>query len=137
MALYLGADKPLPLVAWDESAPAFHVEELRPEVTAIRRQFDTPHVYYAAAHEGCACGFQLDVVPGFVDAEAPAKRESLRRLADYLETQLALGTTIKFLACWMGDEQRPPEHRRTVKVSDLRSDAFYFLELEASSFVAG
>ncbi len=135
MVLYIGAEEPLPLLAWDESSPAFHVQDLDSQVLAVRRQLAVPHVYYAGSHQGCGCGFQLGEYPDPNDEEAPANRESLRQLADYVEAQIAVGNRLQFFACWSGDEAAVAEHRRVVKVGDLRSDAFYFLEKEASCFV--
>jgi hypothetical protein len=134
MFVYLGADRPLPLLAWDEASPAFHVSELGANEVGVRAQFSFQHVYYAGSHECCGCGFQLGEVSELNAAEIPAKRESLRRLAEYIEAQLASGARVQFFACWSGDEASTPEHRGVVTLADLRGDKFAFLEKELSSF---
>ena len=135
--LYLASDAPLPLVPWDAGAPAFHVEELGAARSLVRGRFSLPHVYYAGAHEGCGCGFQLGEYPEFVDEDAPAKRESLRRLADYVDAALARGRQVQFFVCWAGDEDGPAAHHRVVTTRELRGESFWFLDGEASSFAAG
>lgn len=135
--LYLASDAPLPLVPWDASAPAFHVAELDPARQVVRARFSFPTVVYVGSHAGCGCGFQLGEYPDFVDEEAPAKRESLRRLADYVDARLALGGQLQFFLCWDGEEDCPAEIQRVVTTRALRGEAFWFLEGEASTFVAG
>jgi hypothetical protein len=135
LVLYIGAADPLPLIAWDAAAPAFHVTPLDLHCSAVRQQFSVPHVYYAGSHAGCGCGFQLgEYVDWAEDKDAPAKRDSLRRLADYVEAQIVRGNGVEFFACWSGDEASPPEHRRVLSVGELRGEFFYFLEKEASTF---
>ncbi|MBI5362461.1 MAG: hypothetical protein HZA53_04725 [Planctomycetes bacterium] len=135
--LYIASDVPLPLLPWDPGAPAFHVEELDAASQVVRERFTLPSAYYAGSHEGCGCGFQLGEYPDFVDEDAPAKRESLRQLADYVDAQHALGRQLQFFMCWAGDEECPPDSRRVVTTRELRGDSFWFLEGEASSFAAG
>lgn len=38
MAVYIGADVPLPIIKWDERTPSFHIEYLGEE-HVVRRQF--------------------------------------------------------------------------------------------------
>ena len=70
------------------------------------------------------------------DEETPLVRATLRKLADYVEEQMRRGNRISLFACWAGDEGAPAEHRRVVRLDDLRNGAFWFLEKEASTFAA-
>lgn len=139
MMVYLGASKPLRLVPWDSSKPAFHVTDLGPEFTeAVGDQLGTPFIYYAGAYEGCGCGFQYGQYPESreQDTESPQKREALLALRDYLGTGLADAPEIRVFACWAGDERRDSKHHRGLTPDDLLRDDFYFLEGELSAFRA-
>jgi len=63
MMVYIASDHELPLIEWNEDAPAFHVRELHEKEKAVRAQFTLPHIYYVGAHEGCGCGFQVGEYP--------------------------------------------------------------------------
>ena len=136
MVLYAGSDAPLPRIAWDPGAPAFHVADLDEAVAPVRSHFAHPHVAYVGSHEGCGCGFQLGEHAGFEDPEdVSRKRATLARLADYLDLRLDEGCSIAIYACWSGDESQSPEHRRTLTTHDLRGESFWFLERELSAVV--
>jgi hypothetical protein len=138
MMLYLGAEQPRPLVPWNEAVPAFHVQELHELDAGVRQQFAVPHVVFAGSHKGCGCGFRrgLEELAYDVGDDEPAVRETQCRLADYVEAQLQRGNRVSLFACWDGDQSSPPEHRRVVRLSDVRAGDFWFLEKEASTFAA-
>jgi hypothetical protein len=134
MVLYLGSDAPLPRVPWRDDAPGFHVQELGEHERPARARLPLPHVVYAGAHEGCGCGFQLGELPDPAhDEDAPARRASLRALADYVEARLRAGARVELYACWSGDEGEPVEHHRALSVADLRGDDFALVERERST----
>jgi hypothetical protein len=132
MMLYIGSDDALPLVPWDKAAPGFHVAELSPDLNDVRHQFSVAHVYYSGSHDGCGCGFQLGEYPDFEDDDAPAKRESLRRLAEYLDQQLAAGRKLELFACWAGGETSPPTYHRRLHSEDFTAERFFFNDGELS-----
>src|SRR5262245_30645264 len=114
-AVYLAASAPLRLVPWAEEAPAFYTELLRPEAKRVKVQFGQTHDYYAGSHEGCGCGFQRGEYPDSTDpAEQEKERKSLRELAAYLQEEAARVGTVQLYACWEGDEDAAPEHRRAL-----------------------
>ena len=82
-------------------------------------------------------GFQLGEYPEYADEEAPSKRESLRRLADYVDAALARGRVLHGFACWADEEGRPSGDRRVVTPRELRGDTFWFRLGEVVSFAAG
>ena len=135
MMVYVAADGPLRLIPWDESAPAFNTSVLAPDEERVRRQFGRTSVVYAGSYEGCACGFQLGQYPS--ESADPKEREdrrtSLRQFADYLRQELARVGTIELFACWDGDQEATPEHRRALTPSGLEDDGFFFLEKELST----
>ena len=51
LLVYIAADGPLPLIPWDERAPAFHVAEMSPTEPEVRPAFSKPSVYYLASHD--------------------------------------------------------------------------------------
>ena len=133
MVLYVAADRPLPLVAWDERDPAFHVTELPDSEAAVRARFSKPYVYYAGSHEGCGCGFSY----GWWDGDEPERtapaRESVRRLRAYLEAATRAAGPLELYACWSGDEGDEAWHRRELTPRDFAHDAAEF-QLEERTF---
>lgn len=134
LMIYLAADAPLRSVDWDESAPAFNTSAVTPDEECVRRQFSKRYVVYAGSHEGCGCGFQLGEHPEHTEpAEAALRRASLQALAAYLRAELTRAGTIELFACWDGDQEAPPEHRRELSPLDLEAETFFFLQKELST----
>lgn len=131
MLVYVASDYPLPTRAWDQTDPQFHVSELTGQSEPVRMHFSKPCVYYAGSHEGCGCGFQFGEYEGFEDeAELPAKRESRRRLAEFLSVALQHQATVEVFACWDGDQGAPADHTGWVRPEDLLRDRTFFRERE-------
>jgi hypothetical protein len=135
LAVYLAADKPLRLVPWDEAAPRFHTCRLGPDEERVKCQFAKPHLTYAGSYEGCGCGFQLGEYPAeLLDPDELAlRRESLRELAAFLREELPRVGPIQLFACWEGDQEAPPEHRRALTPADIEGERFFFLQKEIST----
>src|SRR5262245_60321836 len=135
MTVYIGATEPLDLIAWNQTAPAFHVAELHETEVVVRTQFNEPYVY-VGSHEGCGCGFQCKNPEWVEEEELAQKRASLDSLATYLSRQLSRVATIQLYACWDGDQAEIPEHRRNLTPNSFRNEEFFFLEKELSTVVA-
>jgi hypothetical protein len=131
-AAYLGTDRELQLIEWDQRAPAFHVSKApHQELTVLSKLMEVPYVYQLGSHEGCACGFACGLLEPENDderAREAASRESLRRMADYVEAAIVRRHPVKFFACWIGDEAEPPTKQETVSVSYFRRAPFEFDE---------
>jgi hypothetical protein len=138
MAVYLASDSPLELLAWNEAEPAFHVTALSAGDERVRRQFETAHVVYVGSHEGCGCGFQYGAYPPdeLELGEREKRRRSLEQLAAYLRRQVGRVGALELFACWEGDQEASPEHRRTLTPASLEADDFFFREKELSRVVA-
>ena len=138
MMLYAAADLPLPTLPFDVTAPAFNVRDAdRRDARAreaARAHLTKPHVYLLGAHTGCACGFSYGV-DGKEDEEADG-RESVRRLAEYLEGAVERGGPLELYACWDGDEPEPPVERATVTPRYFGGDAFALRERWLATVVA-
>jgi hypothetical protein len=134
MMVYLAADLPLRERAWNDAAPAFHTSPLAVDEQRVRRQFSKPHVIYAGSHEGCSCGFQLgEYALEYTEPEViPRRRQSLQEFAAYLRDETARVGAIEVFACWDGDQDAPPEHRRALTPSSVEADRFFFLQKELS-----
>ena len=137
MMIYIGAQQPLTLRPWAETAPGFHVAELSLAIDEVRTRLETSHLYYAGSYEGCGCGFQCGEYSE--DASSPEElakcRQSLSDFADYLDSELGRVGRIMLFACWAGDEAEGVVHRRQLQPSTLRIAGFHFLQHEASEFV--
>jgi hypothetical protein len=131
MVVYVASDYPLPTWPFDRVRPGFHVAELSEHETPVRRHFSKPFVYYVGSHESCGCGFQYGEYEGFEDdADLPEKRESRRRLAEFLAVALQHQPTVEVFACWSGDEAAEPEHRGRIRPADLVGERTFFREKE-------
>jgi len=131
LALYIAADRQLPLIPWDEKAPVFHVRDLSAKEQVVRPHFSKPYVYYAGAHEGCGCGFNYGRQYPELEADAgelKAARESVARLSAYLSDAVAAGGAVEVLACWEGDQAKEPQRGRRLTPEEVRLDGFYFKE---------
>jgi hypothetical protein len=117
--LYLAADRPLPLVAFDPAAPAFNVTELTGREVAVRAQFRKPFAYSAGAHTSCGCGFdRMQANPGHPE-ELAATERSLSALRDYLARAVEAAGPLELFACWDGDQAAPPERRLALTPDDF------------------
>lgn len=137
MMVYLAAAEPLRTLNWNEAKPTFYVSRLSPDEKRVTRQFTSSNVVYAGSHEGCGCGFQYGEYPpdNYEPSELNQRRHSLNGLATYLREELARLREIEVYACWDGDQELEPEHRRTLTPSSLELDDFFFLGRERSTFV--
>ena len=130
LMVYIASDHPLPLIPWDEAAPAFHIAELREADQLVRQQFTKLFVYYAGSHEGCGCGFDYGQWPVMDDddrTDEQAARETIHRLARYLANVVQLGV-IEIFACWDGDQTAEPIERSVVTPAYFGGEAFAFNE---------
>jgi hypothetical protein len=131
MVVYVASDYPLPTWPFDRDRPGFHVTSLSDREAPVRRQFSKPFVYYLGSHECCGCGFQYGENEGCEEeADLPDKRESRRRLAEFLGVALQHQPAVEVFARWDGDEAAKPEHRRHVRPSDLVGNRTSFREKE-------
>ena len=129
--VYIAADGPLPTIPWDDTNPAFHVVELTsPEDRRVESQFRKSHIYYMGAHEKCGCGFQYGQHPLADDDpdKMERKRETMIRLAKYVSEAVTIYGSVQIFACWCGDQELPSTGHVTMKVTQLRSEPFWFSE---------
>lgn len=124
LAVYIASDHELPIIAWDETSPAFYTIDLSKD-SGVKRQFTLTNVAYAGSSEGCGCGFSKD---GEVGEELATVEENYRRLADYIKGLQAAGASIQLFSCWEGDPASKPEFYETIRGSDLITKNFDFKE---------
>jgi hypothetical protein len=127
LALYIAADKTLPLVPWNENAPAFFVVDLPESEQVVHKHLSKPHVYYAGAYEGCGCAFNVgrEYPPEqyqYEPEELAKARESVARLVEYVSE----AGVEEIFTCWEGDQAKPPVHFRRVRPEQLQADGFVF-----------
>jgi hypothetical protein len=81
--LYLGSDKQRPLIAWDESAPRFHVKADDDDASKAAVHLQKRLSYYVGSDNGCGCGFRQEHDYMIDDAdELASKTDSQKRLYD-------------------------------------------------------
>jgi len=131
LLVFIASDYELSTLPWEQAQPRFHVTELTERDEAVRRKFSKPHVYYAGSHEGCGCGFQYGEYEGYEEeADLPDKKNSRRRLAEYLAVALQHQTAVELFACWDGDQAVEPGHRSRIRPADLLQGRTFFQERE-------
>ncbi len=133
LVIYLAADRPLPLIPWNEHARGFHVTELAGEKDeGVRDQFSKPYVYFAGSHTICGCGFNYGQYPDAEDdpEELVLKTKTLNDMSEYLAGAVEDGGTIELFACWDGDQAAAVEYRREIVPDTIRLEGFGFREKE-------
>jgi hypothetical protein len=127
---YIASRSPLPLIPFQEHAPAFNVTELTEHERAVLTHLALPHVRQAGSHTSCGCGFNEgrehpevhdDPVAGRADA-----LESSARLARYVREQ----RVEQIYSCWSGDEAEPRRFERHITPEELVAEEFFFRERE-------
>jgi len=136
LVLYLGSEKQRPLIAWDESAPRFHVKDDDVNSQKASTHLCKPNVYYVGSDNGCGCGFRQEHDYMIDDAEQLAsKTDNQARLHEYISKCLADEDSIELYSCWSGDETLPIELDRTISVDDLVDNDFWFAERQRTIVV--
>ena len=126
LAVYLASNKPLPVIAWDEKAPAFYLEAID-EAEPVRAQFAYAHVYYAGSHEGCGCGFSKD---GVADDEFEQHQQNYVALGRTVRDALDHGAELQIFTCWEGEQTNEPQSVLSVSPATLESPEYELQQLE-------
>lgn len=126
--VFIAADKPLPLVTWNEENPSFTVIELHKTQEWVQKQFSKEFVYELGSAFGCGCGFGY----GFNEPQNDEQRKdeeearkSVQELSAYL-SQVIQFSSIEIFANdgneWNFDEIE----RLTVTPKYFGGDSFDF-----------
>jgi len=130
MVAYIASRSPLPLIRFQETAPAFNVTELTERERIVLSHLTLPHARQAGSHTSCGCGFnegrQYPEVHDQPSVECAAALESSARLARYVREH----SVEQIYSCWSGDEGEPQESVRHISPEDLVAEDFYFRERE-------
>jgi hypothetical protein len=130
MVAYIASRSPLPLIPWQQYAPAFNVTELTDHEQSVLRHLALPHVRQAGSHTSCGCGFNEGrEYPEVYDDPASQRAEALEasaRLARYVREH----HVEQIYSCWSGDEGEPQSFGRLVTPEALVADNFFFRERE-------
>ncbi len=130
MVAYLGSRSPLPLIPWQQDAPAFNVTELTEHEQSICRHLALPNVRQAGSHTSCGCGFNEGREHPEVYENPAAERadalESSSRLSRYVREH----RVEQIYSCWSGDEGELKEFERHITPAALVSVDFFFRERE-------
>jgi hypothetical protein len=129
MALYLGSDRPIPLMPWEEGRSPIWARALSDD-EAVRAKFSKKHVSYVGAWEGCGCGFQYGTLPDVDEGDEHELqcRSSVEALRTLLSERLAHESDIELFACWEGDQETSIEHSLEVSTGFFEGEAFQLRE---------
>ena len=130
LVAYIASRSPLPLIPFQESAPAFNVTEITEQEQAVLVHLALPHVRQAGSHTSCGCGFNEGREHPEVYDDPAAERagalESSARLAQYVRVH----RVEQIYSCWSGDEAEAQEFERHVTPADLVAENFFLRERE-------
>jgi hypothetical protein len=115
LALYLAASQELPVIAWDETKPAFHVIRLAKSAEGVRKQFRSPYVYYAGSQQGCSCAFNYE-----------HEYDSIVELRNYLRNALICVDQVEMFACQAGGEEQQKQHAVVASPEGIALAEFFF-----------
>ena len=125
LMVYIGSDKPLPLVDWNENKRAFNISELTKYEKHVETQFKFSYVYNAGSHLGCGCGF---IKESKDEEELAQVNHNYIQLSAYLQKARETQATIHIFSCWDGDQDAKPEHRKEINLQRLIEADFEFKE---------
>jgi hypothetical protein len=130
MVVYIASRSTLPLIPFQENAPAFNVTDLTEHEQPVLSHLILPHVRQAGSHTSCGCGFNEGREYPEVYADPAAERtnalESSTRLAHYVRQH----RVEQIYSCWSGDEGEPQAFARRITPADLVAENFFFRERE-------
>lgn len=115
LALYLAARQELPVIAWDDANPAFHVVRLPKSADAVRKHFRSEYVYYAGSEQGCSCAFNYE-----------HEYDSIVGLRNYLRNALICVDEVEMFACQTGAEERDTQHALITSPEGIALAEFFF-----------
>ena len=88
LAVYIGADHPLPIIPWHDDNKDFYVVDVSDREKPIINHFSAKHVRYAGTEEGCGCPFNYGrEYPEYQNEpeEKSAAERSRLKLVEYLK----------------------------------------------------
>jgi hypothetical protein len=115
LALYLAASQELPVIAWDEAKPAFHVIRLPRNTDSVRKHFRSEYVYYAGSQQGCSCAFNYE-----------HEYDSIGELKNYLRNALICVDQVEMFACQAGAEEQEKQHAVVASPEGIALAEFFF-----------
>lgn len=115
LALYLAASQELPVIAWDETKPAFHVIRVPKSAEDVRKHFRSEYAYYVGSQQGCSCAFNYE-----------HEYDSIVELRDYLRNALICVDKVEMFACQTGTEDRATQHAMITSPEGIFLPEFFF-----------
>jgi hypothetical protein len=126
LALYLAASQELPMIAWDETKPAFHVIRLPKSAEGVRKHFRSEYVYYAGSQQRCSCAFNYE-----------HEHDSIIELRNYLRNALICVNEVEMFSCQTGAEERDKQHALRTSPEGIALADFIFKDRQYFVICAG
>ncbi len=134
--LYVGTEKPLPLIEWKKEAPGISVEALSERQLAIKAHFSMPVVQYVGSTSGCGCDFphweiiQGQVLPeDFDPRDEDEKKSNQENVAALLKLLRESGEEHwEIYGVWDGDFVESPVTVKSITLEDIEKRHFFFSE---------
>lgn len=137
LVLYLASDKLIQPIIWDETSPSFYVAPEDPDARNATQHLSKSNMAYVGSDNGCGCGFRQEHDAMIDDPQQLAsKADNQNRLHDYIAACLVDQESVELYSCWSGEETLPMEHDRRIRLSELVSGGFVFLERQRTVVIA-
>lgn len=134
LALYIGANKEIPLIPYNERDRRLWTDKLAEEEYPIPDFFSLPIITYVGSDTICGCGFRhlgLDkeewVVKGGEDEETYIKNH--KDLLEFIKENLSDHDKIEIYTVMEGDFKTPPKYKAEIDIAELLNKDFSFKEL--------
>ena len=134
--LYVGTEKPLPLIEWKKEAPDICVERIPDNQVGMKVYFSMPVVQYVGSTSGCGCDFphwenvQGQVQPeDFDPRDEDEKRSNQENVAALLKLLRESGEPEwEIYGVWNGDCTDSPSAVKSIALADIEKPNFLFIE---------
>jgi hypothetical protein len=133
--VYLGSNKILPEIKWDEKNPQFFTQQLSTDELNIKNHFSFPEVIYLGSDESCGCGFRHALLEydenswmDVVDTYSENEQKNHNNLVNFIKNNLKEEEYFELYTLWDGDFNEKPLNFLNINLNDIQNQNFYFKE---------
>ena len=130
IVIYLGSNSKPELIPWDEKARRFNVQTIKGPEKTVTKHFSKKHIVYIGSSLHCGCGFRSKMDPNDPGEFDDSQLQDHEDFSEYLIKLMQSEQEIEVYSCWSGNEYCNVKYKRKIKISEIQSDQFGFLENE-------
>jgi hypothetical protein len=136
--LYLGSDKPVPTIPWEQAKPAFCTQDLGDYDRPVSKHLGKPHCKYLGSDQECGCGFRNvkfqdgawpeEAIIGAFHYTGQKQQANHHALHRFLSEVLEDSEEIELYGCWDGEWNEPSGGEAEIALDQLLDPTFFFRE---------